>query len=409
MTHSSAFSNRSTHRFRGKLFAVLAVLAAQTVFLVMDMISARDALDGQQIADHALVVIRNVGTGLVDAETGQRGFLLTGNEAYLEPYIAARAVARRTMNAALEAKPPDDLYLQEVSKLEILTTRKLEELERTIVLRKGGHVEEAIHVVQLGSGKAIMDDARALILRALNRIRAERDQIRIGVRDHLKRAAEIAAVLGLSIIAVLLQGWWKLEISTKDVVKRAAKLAEDAFHDSLTKLPNRRFFETTGAMALRQTARGVTPLTLLLVDLDGFKAVNDTYGHGVGDQVLVEVAKRFRDTLRGGEFIARLGGDEFAMFVIGEISQSQLQGLGDRIIRSVHSSLHASLPDGAVGASIGVAMATPKHSALEEVLLEADDALYKAKRAGRGVVRFYSERLKYYVPSMSELQSAKYR
>lgn len=401
--HSSKLVAR---RFRLQLFVMLIVLAAETIFLVTDMIGLRDAIDRQQVADRALVVIRNVSADLLDAETGQRGFLLTGDEAYLAPYIAAHTNARRTITAVLEAEPPDRLFAGEAAKLEILAARKLEELDRTVALRKGGDIQGANTIVLLGQGKAIMDEARALMQGTLNRVRAERDQIRAGIREHVDRAASIASVLGLSIIAVLLGGWRKLHASTKDVTKRAAQLSEDALHDTLTKLPNRRFFEITGAMALRQAERGIAPFTLILIDLDGFKAINDTYGHDVGDRVLVEVAQRFRNTSRGGEFIARLGGDEFAMFVTGELSRDQLQTLGERIIRSVQSSLHFSLPDLAVGASIGIATATSKHTTLDAVLVEADDALYAAKRAGRGVVRFFSERPKYNVPTVAELEGA---
>lgn len=402
-------AERVALRFRIKLFAVIAVLAAQTIFLVVDMVGLSNSLDQQRTADLALVAIRNVGSGLLDAETGQRGFLLTGDETYLEPYLAARATARRTMAALVDATPPDRQYAHDVAQLELLAARKLEELERTVALRKGGAIPEADQAAMLGHGKAVMDEARVLMQAMLHRIRSNRDALGRGVHAHLERAASIAAVLGLSIIAVLLQGWRKLEESTRTVGRRAAELAEDASQDSLTRLPNRRFFETTATMALRQSQRGVGGFTVLLVDLDGFKAINDTHGHGIGDHVLIEVAKRFRDTLRSGEFIARLGGDEFAMFLTSDMSRAELQGLGERIIAAVRPSLHPALADGAVGASIGISTASLKHGALSGVMTEADDALYTAKRAGRGVVRFYTERPRYHVPTEAELEDAQYR
>jgi len=402
-------TDRGALRFRVKLFFVILALTAQSAFFVVDMVGLRNAIDRQQVADLALVAVRNVETGLLDAETGQRGFLLTGDEAYLDPYVTARANARRNMTAMLAAVPPDHLFAHEVTTLELLAARKLEELERTVALRKGGDIGEANHVLQLGNGKAVMDEARVLMRSMQERIGARRDGIRVLVREHLDRAARLAAVLGLTVILVLLQGWSKLDASTRKVKARAAELAEDALHDSLTKLPNRRFFETTATMALRQAERGESNFTVLMIDLDGFKSVNDTFGHDVGDKVLVEVSKRFREVLRGGEFIARLGGDEFSMFVSGGLSRAELQGLGERIIQSVRPALHGDLADGAVGASIGISSAKSRHGSLSTIMMEADEALYTAKRAGRGVVRFYAPRPRYHVPTPAELEGAQYR
>lgn len=108
--HSIRSSARVSRRFGTKLFAIVAVIAAQAAFFANDMINLRNALDRQRIADQALVAIRNLGTGLVDAETGQRGFLLSGDETYLKPYVIAQREARRTIAAALQATPPDELY-----------------------------------------------------------------------------------------------------------------------------------------------------------------------------------------------------------------------------------------------------------------------------------------------------------
>ena len=166
-----------------------------------------------------------------------------------------------------------------------------------------------------------------------------------------------------------------------------AALREEALHDPLTGLPNRALLQDRLTSAIAVAQRQDTPLSLLMLDLDGFKAVNDTWGHHAGDVVLVEIANRLSGTLRESDTAARLGGDEFVLMLpatplLGAIEASR--ALVDFIVAPIAVE-GKSLT---VGASIGIAV-FPNHGRDTQVLLAAaDSAMYEAKRSGGGYRTF---------------------
>jgi diguanylate cyclase (GGDEF)-like protein len=166
-----------------------------------------------------------------------------------------------------------------------------------------------------------------------------------------------------------------------------AELRERALHDPLTGLPNRALFNDRLSSAIAAAQRNDTPLSLLMLDLDAFKAVNDTRGHRAGDMVLVEIATRLSGTLRESDTAARLGGDEFVLMLpatplLGAIETSR--ALVDFIVAPIAIDGKALT----VGASIGIAV-FPNHGRDAQVLLAAaDSAMYEAKRSGGGYRTF---------------------
>jgi diguanylate cyclase (GGDEF)-like protein/PAS domain S-box-containing protein len=179
-----------------------------------------------------------------------------------------------------------------------------------------------------------------------------------------------------------------LVFTCRDVSDRVAlqqQLAYNAYHDSLTGLPNRALFADRLEQALAQRFVGVHPVAVLFLDLDWFKAVNDTAGHAAGDALLVEAAARLRGAVRAGDTVARFGGDEFAALVHA--------GPDDQSARDVAGRLHAALTrpyqigggQFVVGASIGVAFWRGASTAAE-LMREADLAMYEAKAGGKGRV-----------------------
>ncbi|PXW96606.1 diguanylate cyclase (GGDEF)-like protein [Sphaerotilus hippei] len=157
--------------------------------------------------------------------------------------------------------------------------------------------------------------------------------------------------------------------------------------DPLTALHNRRHFMEAARRQLMRARRHDQPLSLMLIDVDHFKQVNDRHGHQAGDRVLVEVARRCRDTLRAGDLIARFGGEEFIV-LLPSTPQAAAAALAEHLRRAV-ARAPLALPDEArppslhLTVSIGlVAQATP-HQTLDTLIRRADEALYAAKRAGR--------------------------
>jgi diguanylate cyclase (GGDEF)-like protein len=130
-------------------------------------------------------------------------------------------------------------------------------------------------------------------------------------------------------------------------------------------------------------------LAVLLLDLDGFKEVNDTFGHAVGDEVLQNIAGRLAELTRGSDTLARTGGDEFVLLCPG-IGEEAAIAVGQRIVRAVSIPLLAGESTVRLGASVGIACGTGDSADADRLLLDADRAMYSAKRAGRGCVRVAS-------------------
>jgi len=169
---------------------------------------------------------------------------------------------------------------------------------------------------------------------------------------------------------------------TRQRAEADAEMARLARTDALTGLHNRRMFEGELDMALRRAARLGSHAAAAYLDIDHFKLINDTYGHGVGDSVLVEFARRLRATVRATDTVARLAGDEFVVLFEGLGGAEELAALGRKIVEAMRPPF---LPDGMrlpVTTSVGLAFAGPG-ATRESLLRQADEALYAAKAGGR--------------------------
>jgi diguanylate cyclase (GGDEF)-like protein len=165
----------------------------------------------------------------------------------------------------------------------------------------------------------------------------------------------------------------------------AEKLAR---HDPLTGLPNRRFFVETLGEVLRTTTDDARSAVLML-DLDGFKSVNDAYGHAIGDQTLIEFAQRISIVMRAGAVLIRVGGDEFAVIVPNIKSLDDPTALARRIVAAVAEPFLIGQISTSVGVGVGIAVA-PSDGMDPEILVQrADRALYRAKSEGRSCIRFF--------------------
>lgn len=185
--------------------------------------------------------------------------------------------------------------------------------------------------------------------------------------------------------------WMMVDITAvKDSETQARHMA---LHDPLTGLANRAYLAQALAYTLRDAERNARGLAVCYLDLDGFKAVNDAYGHEAGDVVLVEAARRMIGCVRGNDLVARIGGDEFVVVLSNLEGDEQLRAALQRIL--VALSLPLQLPNGrqaSVGASIGVCI-YPEHGAAAEALIKlADHAMYMAKRAGKNQFFIYDGR-----------------
>ncbi|OIJ40220.1 diguanylate cyclase domain protein [Massilia timonae] len=175
-------------------------------------------------------------------------------------------------------------------------------------------------------------------------------------------------------------------IITEDVTDELAAYAQIhhmAQHDGLTNLPNRNLFNARLESALAHSAEDDSGVGILCLDLDNFKNINDAYGHGFGDKILLTLAGRLRKCLRDQDTLARLGGDEFAVVLPRIKRLEEAQQAAQRLIEAVAPAFSIEGHSFAVGISVGIALSTPTGSTAEQLLQHADMALYEAKRNGR--------------------------
>lgn len=176
----------------------------------------------------------------------------------------------------------------------------------------------------------------------------------------------------------------RLKLAHEDVIQKHAELDHQNRHDMLTGLMNRAAFQSDIERACQMI--GERNQALILIDLDGFKAVNDTMGHLAGDEVLVNVAQRMREVLRNSDGVYRLGGDEFA--VIARISpnqkDSEFMGIANRLIAKITEPMQIEGHLANVGASIGIRIFDRVGYTPDQLVHEADSAMYAAKNAGKG-------------------------
>lgn len=181
-------------------------------------------------------------------------------------------------------------------------------------------------------------------------------------------------------------------IAIRDVTARKhsdALVRHLALHDLLTDLANRRLFSELATKELAQAARSRSELTVLMLDLDHFKDVNDMHGHHAGDQVLRTVAERIRNCVRDGDIVARLGGDEFAILQSGTGRPSDAASLASRLVASLAQPIAVAEADVTIGTSIGVARYPDDSGSIDDLLRKADTAMYRAKADGKGMYRFF--------------------
>jgi len=172
--------------------------------------------------------------------------------------------------------------------------------------------------------------------------------------------------------------------------KQADKIIQElAYFDSLTKLPNRQMFMDRITQAFIHEQRNNQGFSLLFLDLDGFKKVNDTLGHKAGDAVLKQVAQRLRDCVREGDTVARLGGDEFTVILANTVQKQGIVITANKIIDAINAPINIDTHTPHIGVSIGIAIYPADGDEVDTIIQHADRAMYTAKKAGKNRAVFY--------------------
>ncbi len=196
-----------------------------------------------------------------------------------------------------------------------------------------------------------------------------------------------------------------LVINTRDATDQVAlqrQLRHQAFHDPLTGLANRALLTDRAEQALARSARSGATVAVLLVDLDGFKSVNDSLGHQVGDIVLCEVAHRLQKLVRSEDTVARLGGDEFVILIDDVSGLEQINALAERVCEVLRPRITLPEWDYAVTASVGIALGSASEVDVHDLLRDADTAMYVVKTNGKDSAKLFA-------PTMHERAHERFR
>jgi len=187
------------------------------------------------------------------------------------------------------------------------------------------------------------------------------------------------------------------------------KIADLAYYDPLTQLPNRRLMIDRMHHAMAASTRRASACALLFLDLDHFKALNDTLGHDMGDLLLQQVSTRLQDSLREGDTVSRFGGDEFVVLLEGlnvdEIeAATQAEDIAKKILSSIRKPYHLISQNYTCSTSIGIAVFNGHKFEVEDLLKQADIAMYQAKDDGRNTFRFFDPQMQLTITALAVLE-----
>ena len=172
------------------------------------------------------------------------------------------------------------------------------------------------------------------------------------------------------------------------------KIERIAYYDSLTGLPNRKMFEGFFMKESARAQRKTGKIAILLMDLDGFKRVNDTLGHDAGDFVLQTVGRRMEESVRSGDTVARLGGDEFIAYLGQLTGEQEALAVAERILNACNQPMRYAEQETGVGVSIGVSFFPDDGETLEKLMKQADLAMYFSKQRGKNSISFFRDIVK---------------
>jgi diguanylate cyclase (GGDEF)-like protein len=246
--------------------------------------------------------------------------------------------------------------------------------------------------------------ALARVITQLDRKRAE-EKIQ-QMNEELSRANEALECRVAARTQDLVQANQQLRSEMEQRERSQAMIVHLAHHDALTGLGNRLLFHKQLCDALVHRQRHGGDLAVLFIDLDGFKGINDTLGHGTGDSVLKHLASRLRNALRETDKIGRLGGDEFAVIQFGNEQPTEASALAARLIGLIAAPFDIDNQRLVIGASIGIAVAGGDYQDSAQLLRAADLAMYRAKADGRGRFRVFEAEFDRQVQERRDLEVA---
>jgi len=374
-----------THRIGRFAFVGLAVvLLGLTGVSVVGTVFTRESAQAARDAEALARAYDRAHDALALEENAEQDYRLEPDPSVIDEHDSA---SRAMLAALAEIKQRGTTTDRDlVRQLEVLQQRYLAGMEDLFkAAERGDEVE--VKRIDLGTVDPREDEIRFLVQRA-NVEHAENAAEAAERLDRIEGIVFTASTSAFGVGVVLLAAFAVIAIGyQRRLLRQAASSEYQARHDALTGLPNRRFFTERTDAALAEAAATGGDVSMLMLDLDRFKEVNDTLGHQYGDELLRQVAARTAAAVRTTDTVARLSGDEFAV-LLPSATAAAAEALAQRLLTSLHRSFSLGDVTVDVEASVGIATA-PEHADSGEALLRcADIAMYAAKDAKVGALMY---------------------
>jgi diguanylate cyclase (GGDEF)-like protein len=352
-----------------------------------------DAIDGRASGSPRLLIVDDISDNrsILTRRFERRGFEVVEADSGL---AAIELIERESFDLVLlDVMMPGIDGIETLKRIRSQNSASVLPVIMVTAKSESGNIVDAL---ELGANDYVtkpVDFAVALarVNTQISRKRAEQQVV--AANEELRKANEDLERRVEERTSRLIDANQRLKAEIADREESQARSQYLAYHDSLTGLGNRLLFKEQLEEALKDVSVTPHPFAVLFLDLDGFKAVNDTLGHSIGDLLLKSVATKLRDILERTDRIARLGGDEFAILQVSAPQPGSSIALAEKIIEIVGQPCNIDGHDVAVGASVGIAVAHPGDMNTETFLKSADLAMYSAKSDGRGIYRMFDPKM----------------
>lgn len=371
------------------IVATLLCLAMAWVFIAMYQLvfysEQKDMVDRQR---YDIVALEKA---ITNAESGQRGYLLTGHTLFLDSMEQGRKEAKQIMTRFDQHATSLVALSGALKQINQLVHQKFDSMDHDIQVQLVAGSYASHLSLSKDRGHMLMAQVKALLIQADEKLVQLRTQDERHIRKRMLATVIGAIVTGVLMIGILLFSYRSTTLLIEQVIKNKAaadQLMHVAEHDLLTDLPNRRSIEIHLEQIQHYASRHSKPFAIFFMDLDGFKLVNDQYGHAIGDALLLQVSTLFKKVLRQSDFLARQGGDEFVLIVSDYMHRAELIQLAQRLINLFKQPMIVKNVAVQIGVSIGIAE-YPHHGVEgKALLLEADEAMYTSKKNGKNRYSF---------------------
>jgi diguanylate cyclase len=376
------------------LIIAATILCGSMLWLFIAMYQLVSFSEQKDSVDRQRYDIAALARAITNAESGQRGYLLTGHTLFLDTMEQGR-VDTQTLVARLDSNANDfELIRPELRRVKQLIHQKFDVMDRSIQVQ----MRAGSYASHLTVSKDKSRELMKLINDQLAHMDSKLQQLRSDYAQEIRQRV-IESVIGAILLCILIIGVLLFSYrSTTDLLGQmletqavTEQLSHQVDHDLLTGLPNRRSVDEHLENVFQRARHVSKPFAIFFMDLDGFKLVNDEYGHEIGDALLIEVASMFQRVLRQTDFLARQGGDEFVLVVGSYLHRMELVQLAQRLIQLFSRPVIVRTMALNIGVSIGIAE-YPRHGKqVKQLLHAADQAMYVSKKNGKNSYSFDGE------------------